>query len=134
MLKVIIGISRAHKPANTVIHTTILLKTFIAYQMCVCRSHLNKEIRQMLIVLQNYLLPIYICKIHWSSQQCYLDSFDGISSGYTYLQAHYTVKNGVSIYTLGVGVYIRKKCKSWNLGVSKTKGVSHNPLARGVIQ
>ena len=36
----------AHKPANTIIHTSILLKTFIAYQMCMCRSHLNKEIRQ----------------------------------------------------------------------------------------
>ena len=38
------------------------------------------------------------------------------------------------VYTLGAGVYIRKKCKSWNLSVSKPKGVSHNPLARGVIQ
>ena len=37
-------------------------------------------------------------------------------------------------YTLGIGVYIRKGCKSWTLSVSKTKGVSHNPLARGVIQ
>ena len=28
-------------------------------------------------------------------------------------------------YTLGVGVYIRKGCKSLNLSLSKTKGISH---------
>ena len=55
------------------------------------------------------------------------------SSGFKVTTWHTQLTMGWA-YTLGVGVYIRKGCKLWNLSVSITKGVSHNHLAMGVIQ